>query len=68
LQQFVDDARTFGAEQCFLEVRVSNLAAIELYAKEGFSAVGRRHDYYPATAATPREDALVLRRALGTVR
>jgi len=65
--QFIDVARRLGAEQCFLEVRVSNLAALELYAKEGFGAVGRRHDYYPATAATPREDALVLRRALGTM-
>jgi len=67
LRRLVDVAVRSGAEQCFLEVRVSNLAALELYAKEGFGAVGRRHDYYPATAATPREDALVLRRALGTM-
>jgi len=67
LRRLVDVAVRSGAEQCFLEVRVSNLAALELYAKEGFGAVGRRHDYYPATAATPREDALVLRRALPVV-
>jgi ribosomal-protein-alanine N-acetyltransferase len=67
LRRLVDVAVRSGAEQCFLEVRVSNLAALELYAKEGFGAVGRRHDYYPATAATPREDALVLRRELGTI-
>ena len=67
LRRLVDVAVRSGAEQCFLEVRVSNLAALELYAKEGFASVGRRHDYYPATAATPREDALVLRRALGAI-
>ena len=67
LRRLVDVAVRSGAEQCFLEVRVSNLAALELYAKEGFGSVGRRLDYYPATATTPREDALVLRRALPVV-
>lgn len=64
LRRLVDVAVRAGAEQCFLEVRVSNAPALALYAAEGFTAVGRRHDYYPATATTPREDALVLRRAL----
>ena len=64
LRRLVDVALRAGAEQCFLEVRVSNAPALALYASEGFSAVGRRHDYYPATATTPREDAFVLRRAL----
>lgn len=64
LRRLVDVAVRAGAEQCFLEVRVSNGPALRLYASEGFGAVGRRHDYYPATATTPREDALVLRRAL----
>jgi ribosomal-protein-alanine N-acetyltransferase len=62
LRRFVDDARRLNAEQIFLEVRVSNAAAIALYAAEGFAAVGRRDAYYPAaTAAVPREDALVMR-------
>jgi ribosomal-protein-alanine N-acetyltransferase len=62
LQRFVDDARRLNAEQIFLEVRVSNLAAIALYAAEGFAAVGRRDAYYPgATPDAPREDALVMR-------
>ena len=65
LRRLVDVAVRTGADQCFLEVRVSNTAALALYATEGFGAVGRRHDYYPATATSPREDALVLRRALG---
>ena len=65
LKRFVVDARERGAEQCFLEVRASNDAARALYASEGFNTVGRRDGYYPATATTPSEDALVMRRALG---
>jgi len=65
LRRFIDDARRWGAEQIFLEVRRSNGAAIALYEAEGFAAVGRRDDYYPGrTADAPREDALVMRRSL----
>jgi ribosomal-protein-alanine N-acetyltransferase len=64
LKRFLADARLRGAEQCFLEVRVSNRAAIALYAAEGFVAVARRVAYYPPAATNEREDALVMRRAL----
>ena len=65
LRRFVDDARWLNAEQIFLEVRESNVAAIALYATEGFAPVARRLAYYPGAAAdAPREDALVMRRAL----
>jgi len=65
LRRFVDDARRLGAEHIFLEVRVSNAAAIELYEAEGFARVARRDGYYPqASPDAPREDALVMRRAL----
>jgi [ribosomal protein S18]-alanine N-acetyltransferase len=64
MKRFLDTARARGAEQCFLEVRASNAGAIALYATEGFVTVGRRDGYYPMTATTPREDALVMRRAL----
>ena len=66
LRRLVDIAIHAGAEQCFLEVRVSNGPALALYGDEGFVPVGRRHDYYPPTATTPREDALVLRRDLAS--
>ena len=49
-----------GARRCFLEVRASNDAAQALYAACGFSMDGRRRDYY----REPREDALLLSRAL----
>ena len=65
LRHFVDDARWLNAAQIFLEVRASNLAAIALYEAEGFMPVARRLGYYPGAAAdAPREDALVMRRAL----
>jgi len=63
LRRFLDDALRLGAAQCFLEVRLSNAAAIALYRAEGFVPVARRAAYYPAVPGTgAREDALVLRR------
>ena len=65
LRRLVEDARRFHADQIFLEVRTSNVAAIGLYQSEGFAPVARRADYYPGiTADAAREDAIVMRRAL----
>lgn len=65
LRRFIADARRLGAEQVFLEVRMSNTAAIALYRSEAFAPVARRIAYYPASGANPfREDALVMRLAL----
>jgi ribosomal-protein-alanine N-acetyltransferase len=68
LAQFIETAEHFAAEQMFLEVRVSNLAAISLYEREGFVAVARRTSYYPPALSGEREDALVMRCALGRLR
>lgn len=46
----------------FLEVRLSNRAAIALYEELGFEAFAQRRGYYPADQG--REDALVMRRTL----
>ncbi len=54
--------REHGAKSMLLEVRPSNLAGRALYATAGFSQVGLRRAYYPASGG--REDALVLWRAL----
>ncbi len=51
-------ARRQQVEKMFLEVRPSNHAAIALYKKAGFSPIGRRPDYYPASHG--REDAIVM--------
>lgn len=58
-----EHALTQGAAAIFLEVSASNGAALALYARLGFSEVGRRPGYYPASPAGAR-DAVVLRRAL----
>ena len=51
-------AKRHGAEICLLEVRPSNIGAIQMYEKLGFSEVGMRKSYYPAENG--REDALIL--------
>ncbi len=45
-----------GARQAFLEVRLSNLAAQELYRQLGFEVSGRRRGYYHDN----HEDALLM--------
>ena len=47
-----------GSNSLTLEVRASNIPAIGLYQKLGFSQVGRRPNYY----RNPKEDALILRK------
>ena len=66
LERFVDDALRTGADQIFLEVRVSNTAAIALYRSAGFEPVARRTNYYPASLLAVAEDALVMRKHLRT--
>lgn len=48
------------AEAVFLEVRPSNVAAVQLYRSEGFEHIGTRPRYYPLPSG--REDAWVLTR------
>jgi ribosomal-protein-alanine N-acetyltransferase len=55
-------ARQEGAAKLYLEVRPSNAAARALYAKTGFTPIGLRRDYYPATSG--REDAIVMERLI----
>ncbi len=56
-------ACTQGAAQMFLELRVSNLRARNLYEKLGFQHLAIRRRYYPA-ADGAREDAVVMRKEL----
>ena len=58
LKKILDESIALGAEHAFLEVRISNIAALALYSKLGFSQVGHRKAYYPDTDG--REDALIL--------
>ena len=47
------------AEWLWLEVRVSNLRARQIYAAHGYAVVGERKRYYPAHGGQ-REDAIVM--------
>ena len=55
LAWIMEFVRLHGARTMYLEVRVSNQAAISLYQKMGFNEIGIRKDYYPAL--TGKEDA-----------
>lgn len=55
MKKIIDLARDLRALRIFLEVRPSNLAAINLYKKFGFEVVDRRKHYYQ-----DGEDALLM--------
>jgi ribosomal-protein-alanine N-acetyltransferase len=57
VEKVINELRMNGCRVLFLEVRVSNLAAIEFYERFGFRPVGYRKDYY----AQPREDAVLMK-------
>ena len=57
MQQVLIRARFQHMSTAFLEVRRSNLKAIQLYEKMGFVQIGERKHYYPAENG--REDALI---------
>jgi len=56
LRHVMSVASERGVEKLFLEVRMSNHAALELYRSFGFSEVGVRRGYYQ----DPKEDASVM--------
>ena len=62
LEEMMALARRQSMQRMVLEVRASNLAAITLYRKAGFSDIGLRRDYYPAENG--REDAILMGREL----
>ncbi len=60
LDAVIDRARERRVRELFLEVRVSNSTARQLYQAYEFHEVGRRRNYY----MEPVEDALVMRKDL----
>lgn len=58
LLKFAQDFLRPHADMLFLEVRVSNRKAIDLYARSGFFEIGHRKNYYPAHNG--HEDALLM--------
>jgi ribosomal-protein-alanine N-acetyltransferase len=59
LEAMAENARGYRARTMLLEVRPSNTAAQQMYARYGFVRIGTRRGYYPARDG--REDAIVLR-------
>lgn len=55
-KQLIDECLTRGMKEIFLEVRISNLAALAMYRNLGFSVKGIRKDYY----SEPKEDAYIM--------
>ena len=62
LERLLRIAVQHHADTAYLEVRVSNQSARNLYESSGFGEIGVRRDYYPAHPA--REDAAVYARVL----
>jgi ribosomal-protein-alanine N-acetyltransferase len=63
MRQLISQLRASGAQTLFLEVRVSNQAALRLYEDLGFNGIGERKNYYPNSEG--RENALVMAMHLG---
>lgn len=63
IEFLVGIARQKKASVIMLEVRPSNIAAINCYNAVGFNEIGCRKDYYPAPNG--REDALLFAREIG---
>ncbi|HEV7396493.1 MAG TPA: ribosomal protein S18-alanine N-acetyltransferase [Pyrinomonadaceae bacterium] len=61
LNRVLAAAKRYKANKAFLEVRAGNSAAQALYEKCGFTAVGRRRNYY----SNPPEDALIMMAEVG---
>lgn len=56
MRSFVQECEEGDCPDAFLEVRESNASAIRLYEKFGFTAVGKRKNYYH----DPEEDACLM--------
>lgn len=52
-----------SVNQIFLEVRVRNFSAKNLYLAHGYKVISRRADYYQ----NPREDALIMLKKVGPI-
>jgi len=59
IKQIVNAQAKLGIKSFFLEVRESNLAAINLYRKCGFCQIGMRKNYYHS----PQEHAIIMQKS-----
>ena len=59
LDRLVNEGSALGAQRIWLEVRVSNERAQQVYRRYGFREIGLRRGYYPA-GPLARENAIVM--------
>lgn len=64
MNTLIENATAYGAQTMVLEVRPSNVKAINLYRGLGFRQIGLRRNYYMET----QEDALVMLKSLQQAR
>ena len=62
LEKIVIAAEVMGSKKVFLEVRISNEVAIDLYKTMGFREIGLRKNYYRLKEG--REDAILMSKTL----
>ena len=62
LEKIIMAAEVMGSKKIFLEVRISNVIAIDLYKKLGFKEIGLRKNYYRTKEG--REDAILMSKSL----
>ncbi|MGN0485316.1 MAG: ribosomal protein S18-alanine N-acetyltransferase [Lachnospiraceae bacterium] len=62
MQQLFEKAEEKKMERILLEVRVSNVAALQLYKKMGFQTLCTKKDFY----AFPKEDAFLMEKSFLT--
>ena len=62
LEKMIMAADVMGSKKIFLEVRISNVIAIDLYKGSGFKEVGLRKKYYRLKEG--REDAILMSKSL----
>ena len=55
-RKLIKELFTLGMQEIFLEVRISNIPAISLYRRLGFTVKGVRKSYY----SEPTEDAYIM--------
>ena len=60
MQHLLEQAAKLEAEEIWLEVRASNVSAIELYHRFGFRNQGVRKGYYSVPQSTEKEDAILM--------
>ena len=62
LEKIIMAAEVMGSKKIFLEVRISNVIAIDLYKTSGFKEIGLRKNYYRTKEG--REDAILMSKSL----